>query len=335
MIQQFFSNNLHKHSWYEFSMFMFSSQFIIVLIMIFMMSDKWIFSLSTMFLSQAILSIFRSSWSLALFFTSFLMIIFWLLVFSIMHTSCASITKFLHTTCAELAILFTHVWDFSRTAWTFKLITWSAMSSLSSLRSDTIRSRCVINMFAISWKIWSINLFCISFISFFFIIFTRILHLLQSDDRSSLSHCFSVVASSLATLIHDDVLNVKHVFSYVCNCLLRSWMNVFNFYTFFAMNASWLSIFLSEMFRKCWINFKITSFHEWSLLFSFSNVDICVSRSMMLITFISSLRECLDFASLSLCNESTLLTIIIESALLLLMQFIIIYSSTQFFLSHL
>ncbi len=241
---------------------MFSSWFIIVSIMIFMISDEWVFLLSTIFLSQAILDIFRSSWSLALFFISLLMIVFWLLVFSVMHTSCASIAKLLCITCAELAILFTHAWDFSRTAQTLKLIAWSAMSSLSSLRSDTIRFRCIVDTFAIFWKIWSINLFCISFISFLFTIFTRILHLLQSNDRSSLNHCFSVVASSFATSTHDDVLNVKRVFSYVCSCLLRSWMNVFNFYTFFVMNVSWLSIFLFETFQRRWISFKITSFHE-------------------------------------------------------------------------
>ncbi len=222
MIQQFFSNSLHKHSWYEFSMFTFNSWFIIVLIMISTMSDEWIFSFLTIFLSQAILSIFKSSWSLTLFFINFLMIIFWLLVFSMMCTSCANIAKLLCITCTELAILFIYVWDFSKAAWTFKLITWSAMSLLSSLQSNTIRSHCIINMFAISWKIWSIDLFCISFISFLFTIFTKILHLLQSDDRSSLNHCFSIVTSSLVTLIHDDVLNVKRVFSYVCSCLLRS-----------------------------------------------------------------------------------------------------------------
>ncbi len=274
-----------------------------------------------------------------LFFTSLLIIIFWLLVFNMMCTSCASIMKLLCITCAELAILFTHVWDFSRAAWAFELITWSAMFSLSSLQSDTIKSHCIINTFAISWKIWSINLFCIFFISFFFTIFIRILRFLQSNDRSSLSHCFLVVASSLATLTHDDVLNVKHVFFYVCNCLLRSWMNAFNFCTFFMMNASWLSIFLSEAFQRRWISFKITSFHEWSLLFSFSNIDVCISRLMMLITFVLSLCKCLNFTSLSLCDKSTLLAIIIESALLLLaiiiesallllMQFVIVYSST-------
>jgi len=173
-----------------------------------------------------------------------------------------------------------------------------------------------------------INLFCISFIFFLFIIFTRISRFLQSDDRSSLNHCFFIVTSSLATLTHDDVLNVKHIFSYVCSCLLRSWMNVFNFCIFFTMNASWLLIFLSKMFWRRWISFKITFFHEWSLFFSFFNIDIYVNKSMMLITFVSSLRECLNLTLLSLCNESTLLAIIIESALLLLMQFVIVYSFT-------
>ncbi len=147
-------------------------------------------------------------------------------------------------------------------------------------------------------------------------------------DKLSLNHCFFVVASSLTTLTHNDVLNVKCIFSCICTYLLRSWMNVFNFYTFFMMNAFWLSIFLFETFWRCWISFKITSFHEWSLFFSFFNVDVCVNKLMMLITFISSLHECLNLASLSLCNESMLFAIIIESALLLLMQFIIIYSFT-------
>ncbi len=190
------------------------------------------------------------------------MIIFWLLMFSVMHTSCVSIMKFLRTTCAELAIFFIHVWNFSKAAWAFKLIMWSAMSLLSSLQSNIIKFRYIVDMFAISWKIWSIELFYIFYISFFFTIFTKILRFLRSNDRLSLSHCFFIVAFSFITLIHDDVLNVKHIFSYICSCLLRSWMNVFNFYTFFVMNASWFSIFLSETFWKCWISSKITSFHE-------------------------------------------------------------------------
>ncbi len=201
-----------------------------------------------------------------------------------------------------------------------------------------IKSCYIINTFLILWKIWLTDFFCISFISFLFAIFTRTLHLLQSNNRLSLSHYSFIVVSSLITLTHDDVLNVKRVFFYTCSCLLRSWRNVFNFCTFFVMNASWLSffsIFLSETFQRHWISFKVTFFHEWSLLFSFSNVDVCVSRSMMLIMFISSLRERLNLASLSLCDKSTLLAIVFESALLLFMQFIIIYSSTWFLLSRL
>ncbi len=103
----------------------------------------------------------------------------------------------------------------------------------------------------------------VSFSSFFSSLFSLESYVsCKSDDRSFLNYCFLVIASSLATLIHDDVLNVKCVFSCVCSCLLRSWMNVFNFCTFFAMNMSWLSIFLSEMFWRRWISFKITSFHE-------------------------------------------------------------------------
>jgi len=203
---------------------------------------------------------------------------------------------------------------------------------------DIIRSHCIVDTFSILWKIWSTDFFYIFFISFLFTIFTRTSRLLRSDDKSSLNRCFFVVVSSFTTLIHDDVLNMKRVFSYACSCLLRSWTNVFNFCTFFAMNTSWFSffsIFLSETFWRRWISSRVTFFHEWSLLFSFSNVNVCVSRSMMLITFISSLRECLDLTSLSLCDRSTLLAIIFESALLLFMQFVIVYSFTWFLFSRL
>ncbi len=231
---------------------MFSSQFIIILIAIFTMNDEWVFSLSTIFLNQAIFNIFKSLWSFTLSFINLLMIIFWLLMFNVMHTSCISIAKLQCITCIELAISFTHVWNFSKAAWAFELIMWSAMSSLSSLQSNTIRSRCVVDTLAISWKIWLINLFCIFFTSFLFTIFTRISRLLQSDDKLSLSCCFFIVASSLTTLTHDDVLNVKRVFSYVCSCLLTSWMNVFNFCTFFVMNTSWLN-------WSCWIEYLSSS----------------------------------------------------------------------------
>ena len=182
-----------------------------------------------------------------LFFINLLMIIFWLLMFNVMHTSYINIMKLLRITCTELTILFTHVWNFSRTAWAFKLIMWSAMFSLSSLQSDIIKFRCIINIFVISWKIWLIDLFYIFFIFFLFTIFIKMLRFLQSNDKLFLNHYFFIVTSSLTTLIYDDVLNVKCVFSCICSCLLRSWMNVFNFYTFFMINASWLSILFSEI----------------------------------------------------------------------------------------
>ncbi len=75
---QFFSNSSHVPSWYAFSILMFISWFIIASIAIFTMSDEWVFSLFTTFLNQTILKIFRFSWSLALFFISFLMTFFWL-----------------------------------------------------------------------------------------------------------------------------------------------------------------------------------------------------------------------------------------------------------------
>ena len=93
VMQQFFSNNLHAHSWYKFSMLMFINWFIIASIMIFMMSDEWIFSLFAIFLSQTILETFRSSWSLMLFFINLSMIFFWLLMFIVVCTSYVNITK--------------------------------------------------------------------------------------------------------------------------------------------------------------------------------------------------------------------------------------------------
>ncbi len=74
--RQFFSNSLHAHSWYEFSMLMFISWFIIASIAISTMSDEWVFSLFAIFLSQTILKTFRSSWSLALSFINLSMIFF-------------------------------------------------------------------------------------------------------------------------------------------------------------------------------------------------------------------------------------------------------------------
>ncbi len=116
VMRQFFSNSLHAHSWYEFSMLMFISRFIIALIAIFTMSDKWVFSLSAIFLSQTILRTFRSLWSFTLFFINLSMIFSWLLMSIVVHTSCVSIAKIWRATHVELTISFTHVWVFFRFA---------------------------------------------------------------------------------------------------------------------------------------------------------------------------------------------------------------------------
>ncbi len=334
VMQQFFSNSLHAHSWYEFSRFMFISQFVIASITIFTMSDEWIFSLSVIFLSQTILRTFRSSWSLALFFINLSMIFFWLLVSIVVRISCASTAKIRRVTRVELVISFAHVWVFFRFAQASELTAWRKMSSLLSLRSDTIRFLWSVNTLAILCRICSIDFFCISFISLLFIILIMTSHFLWSDDKLSLKRCFFIVVSSLVTFIHDVIFVERRVLFCVYNCLLSSWTDVFNFCTFFAMNAFWFTwCFSSESSRRCWISFNAISFHEWSLLFSFSNVDIFISRSIMLATFSSSLRECFDFASLFSCDESTSLAIVFESALLRFMQFIIIQSSSKFTLS--
>jgi len=146
---------------------------------------------------------------------------------------------------------------------------WSVISLLSSLQSDMIKFHCTINMFMILCKICSINFFCTFFIFFLSIIFIMILCFLQSDDKLSLSHYFLIVTSSLTISAHDVILDVKCMFSYVYNCLLSSWMNVFNFCTFFVMNAFWFLLFLSsELFQRRWISFKITfSWIIFTLLF--------------------------------------------------------------------
>ncbi len=113
---QFFSNSLHAHSWYEFSMLTFISRFIIASIAIFMMSDEWVFSLSVIFLSQTILRTFRSSWNLALSFINLSMIFFWLLMSIVVRTSCVNTAKIRRATRVELAISFAHVWVFFRFA---------------------------------------------------------------------------------------------------------------------------------------------------------------------------------------------------------------------------
>ncbi len=331
VMRQFFSNSSHAHSWYEFSMLTFISRFIIASIAISTMSDEWVFSLSAIFLSQAILRTFRSSWSLALSFISLSMIFSWLLMSIVVRTSCVSTAKVRRATRVELAISFTHVWVFSRFAWASELTAWRKMSSLLSLRSDTIRSLWPVDTPAISCRICSIDFFCISSISLLFIILIMTSRPLQSDDGSPLKRCSPVAISSLVTFVHDVVFVERRVFSCVCNCLLSSWTDAFSFCTFFAMNAFWFAwCFSSESSRRRRISFNATSFHEWSLLFSFSNVDIFISRSIILATFSSSSRERFDLASLFSCDELTSLAIVFESALLRFVQFIIVQSSSRF-----
>ncbi len=121
VMQQFFSNSLHAHSWYKFSMLTFISQFIITSIMISMISNKWVFSLSAIFLSQTILRTFRSSLSLALFFISLSMIFFWLFMSIVVCTSCVSTAKIRRATRVELMISFAHIWVFFGFAQAFEL----------------------------------------------------------------------------------------------------------------------------------------------------------------------------------------------------------------------
>ncbi len=331
---QFFSNSLHAHSWYEFSMLTFISRFVIASIAISTMSDEWVFSLFAIFLSQTILKTFRSSWSLALSFISLSMIFSWLFMSIVVCTSCVSTAKIWRAMHVELAISFAHIWVFFRFAWASELTAWRKMSSLLSLRSDMIRILWPVDTSAILCRICSIDFFCTSFISLLFIILIMTSHFLQSDDESSLKCCFLVAISSLVTFAHDVIFIERRMFFCVCNCLLSSWTDVFSFCTFFVMNAFWFAwCFSSELSRRRWISFNATSFHEWSLLFSFSNVDIFISRSIMLTTFSSSSHEHFDFASLFSCNESTSLAIVFESALLQFVQFIVVQSSSRFTLS--
>ena len=251
-----------------------------------------------------------------------------------MHTSCVSIAKIRHAMHVELVISFAHVWVFFRFAWASELTAWRKMSSLFSLQSDTIRFLWPVNTSAIFCRICSIDFFCISFISLLFIILIMTSHFLRSDDESSLKRCFFVAISSLVTFVHDVIFVERRMFFCVCNCLLSSWIDVFSFCTFFAMNAFWFTwCFSSESSWRRWISFNAISFHEWSLLFSFSNVNIFISRSIMLATFSSSLHECFNFASLFSCNKSMLLAIVFKSVLLQFVQFIIIQSSSRFILS--
>ncbi len=263
---QFFSNNLHAHSWYKFSILIFISQFIIASIVISMMSDEWVFLLFAIFLSQTILRTFRSSWNLTLSFISLSMIFFWLFMFIVVHTSWVSIAKIQRATHVELTISFTHVWVFFRFAWASELTAWRKISSLLSLWSDMIRSLWSVNTSAILCKICSINFFCISFISLLFIILIMTFHLLWSDDKSSLRRYFLVAISSLVTFAHDVIFVERRMLFCVCNCLF--------------------------------------------------NIDIFISRSIMLTTFSSSLHKHFNLASLFSCDKSTLLAIIFESTLL-------------------
>ncbi len=338
----FFSNSLHEHSWYKFSMLSFISWFIIASIAISVMSDEWVFSLLTTLLSQTILKIFRFSWSFMLSFISFWMITFWLLVSIMMHISCASTAKIQRIIHIKFAISFVHVWDFFRFAWASEFTAWSMMSSLSSLQRDIIKFLWVVDMFVISWRICSIDFFCIFFIFFLSAIFIMTFHFLQSNDNLSLRDCFLIVTSSLVTFTHDVIFDEKYILSYVwmlsyvCNCLLSSCMNVFSFCTFFAMNVFWFSLFFSS--ESSWrhrISFNVISFHKWSLLFSFSNVDIFIRRLIMLATYFLSLCKLFDLTLLFLCDELMSLAIIFESALLQFMQFIVVYSSFRFILSWL
>ncbi len=252
----------------------------------------------------------------------------------VVHTSCVSTAKIRRATCVELAISFAHVWVFSRFARASELTAWRKMSSLLSLRSDTIRFLWSVDTSAILCRICSIDFFCISFISLLFIILIMTSHFLRSDDKSLLRRCFLVAISSLVTFAHDVIFVERRVFFCVCNCLLSSWTDAFSFCTFFAMNAFWFAwCFSSESSRRRRISFNAISFHEWSLFFSFSNIDIFISRSIMLATFFSSSREHFDLASLFSCDESTSLAIVFESALLQFVQFIVIQSFSRFTLS--
>ncbi len=102
------------------------------------------------------------------------------------------------------------------------------------------------------------------------------------------------------------------------------------------MNAFWVAwCFSSDSSQRRCISFIATSFHEWSLLFSFFNINVCIRRLIMLATYFLLLRELFNSALLFLRDKSTLLAIIFESALLQFMQFIIVYSSSRFILSWL
>ncbi len=211
-MQQFFSNSLHEHSWYKFNMFSFINWFIIALIAIFTMSDEWIFSLSITFLNQTIFKIFKFSWSFALSFISLLMITFWLFVFIMMCISCARTAKIQCIICIKFMISFAHVWNLFRFAWASELTAWSVMSSLSSLQRNMIRFLWTVDMFVISWRICSIDFFCIFSIFFLSAIFIMTSHFLHRLIVESNFHIYILTRFDYSdrTFRLDSITRIKH-----------------------------------------------------------------------------------------------------------------------------
>lgn len=315
-------------------MLMFINWFIIASIAIFTMNNEWVFLLFAIFLSQTILKIFRFLWSFALSFINLSISTFWLLVFVVMCILCVNTAKNRRDMHVKFAIFFAHSWFLFRFARAFELIACREMSLLFSLQRDIIRFLCSVDIFTIFWKICSVIFFCITSIFFLSAIFIMILRFLQSNNESFLKCCFFVVVSSFVMFAHDVISDDKCMFSCICNCLLNSWTDVFSFYTFFAMNVFWFMwCFSSDSSWKRCISFIAISFHERSLLFFFFNIDVFISKSIMLTIVFLSLQECYDFALLFSCDLSTSFSIIFELALLQLMQFIIIWSSSEFALS--
>ncbi len=150
------------------------------------------------------------------------------------------------------------------------------MSLLLSLQSDMIKFLWFINMLAILYRIYLINFFCIFFISLLFIILIMTSLLLWSDDKLSLRCCSFVVVSFLVTFTHDMIFIERCVLLYVCNCLLSSWIDVFNFCTFFVMNMFWFT----------W-SFAICKEWQWQIL---ALLAINISNIHLI--------SCLRFASL-------------------------------------
>ncbi len=176
--------------------------------------------------------------------------------------------------------------------------------------------------------------FCIFSTSSLSAIFIMTLRLLRSVNDSSLRRCSFIDNSSLVMFVHDMIFDEKRVFLCICNCLLSSWTDVFSFYTFFVMNASWITwCFSSDLSWKWCISFSAISFHEWSLLIFFSNIDVFISKLIMLVIFSSLLCKRCDLTSLFSCDMSTLLAIFFELALLQLVQFIVVWSFFKFTLS--